>query len=108
MKVDNKVVGRIGLGPLRNRGGIDTEIGYAIEESYSHQGIMGKAVGTTLTFLRHLRRAENNSYNFKRLRATAKLDNKASNRLLSSHGFVQSKSAIRDTRGAFYEYFYYF
>lgn len=108
IKTEDKVVGRVGIGPLQNRGGVNAEIGYAIEECYSGKGITKKAVMATLSFLAYLRNSNNKCYRFKKLRATAKVDNKASNHILSSCGFILSKNLIDDGFGPENEYFYHF
>lgn len=109
IKVGDNVVGRIGIGPLADRGKEDTEIGYAIEEAYSHQGVMGKAVDSAIAFLTLLREGDKKSmYDFTRLRATAKFDNKPSNKILCAKGFVKSKEPADDGCGPENEYFYYF
>ncbi len=109
VKTQDKVVARIGLGPLnsyKNADSDDAEIGYAIEESYSGQGIMTKAVDTTLKFLRYLRTCGNSGYDFEKLRATAMLNNKASNAILSKCGFIRMEIPVDEGRRN--EYFYYF
>lgn len=106
VKVENEVVARIGLGPLNDRKGVDTEIGYAILKDYSGKGIMGESVNCTLKFLSYLRTKGKSVYNYKRIRATAKKENKASNAILSNHGFVLSKKSVNNGREN--EYFYYF
>ncbi len=108
VKVGDDFVGRIGIGPLANRGKTEMEIGYAIEEAYSGQGIMGKAVGKALSFLKLLRERSKDCYDFVRLRATAKFGNEASNRLLRSKGFILSDSPVDDGCGPENEYYYYF
>lgn len=108
IKVEDQVVGRIGLGPLKDRRGVDTEIGYALKQEYSGQGIMSKAIDVILNFLKYLKSSGDGCYNFTRLRATAKNANIASNRILLSHGFVKSLRLINDGYGPENEYFYYF
>ena len=108
IKVENNVVGRVGIGPLSDRGKEDTEIGYAIEEAYSGEGVMSNAVASAISFLKLLREKGKECYDFTRLRATAKFDNKASNRILSINGFVKSESPADDGYGPENEYYYYF
>ncbi len=109
IKVGDNVVGRIGIGPLADRKAEDTEIGYAIEEAYSGQGVMSKAVGSAISFLKLLREGGKKSvYDFTRLRATAKFDNKPSNKILCASGFIKSKEPADDGCGPENEYFYYF
>lgn len=109
IKVEDKTVGRIGIGPLHSdKGKARPEIGYALEQSYSGQGIMSEAVNTTLNFLKHLRSEKASKYEFTRLRATAKVDNVASNHILLSRGFKKSPALVNDGYGSENEYFYYF
>ena len=107
IKTGDRVIGRVGIGPLRNRKGADAEIGYAIEQSYSGKGITKKAVKTLLSFLEQLR-YYNRCYNFKRIRAVTKPENKASNSILASCGFILSKNPVNSKFGVKNEYFYYF
>lgn len=106
VKVEDKVVGRIGLGPLNDRKGVDAEIGYAILKDYSGKGIMSKSVNCTLKFLSYLKTNGKSCYNYKKLRATAKRENKASNAILLGQGFVLNKKSVNSAGEN--EYFYYF
>lgn len=103
IKVNDDVVGRIGLGPLVNG---NPEIGYAIKKDFSSQGITKSAVNATLKFLKLL--INSGKYKFEKLRATAKEDNIASNKLLSGLDFKKSEDKINDGYGDELEYFYYF
>lgn len=108
IKVGDNVVGRVGIGPLSDRGKENTEIGYAIEEAYSGEGVMSNAVASAISFLKLLREKGKECYDFTRLRATAKMANEASNRILLRNGFVKSESLANDGYGPKNEYFYYF
>lgn len=108
IKVEDKTVGRVGMGPLCGAKGVDAEIGYALEESHSGQGIMSKAVKVALNFLQYLKSNVAQNYQFTRLRATAKPKNVASNAILKSRGFKKSKSTVNCDCGIENEYFYYF
>lgn len=108
IKVGDNVVGRIGIGPLVDRKEEEMEIGYAIDEAYSGQGITARAVDSALSFLKVLRENGKDCYNFTRLRATAKFDNVASNRILRTRGFVLSSEPTDDGCGPENEYYYYF
>lgn len=111
--VDNgDMIGRVGMGPLiKNKSSL--EIGYALKEDYSNNGIMKKAVSTTLNFLQYIKdngkdKNGNQIYEFDRIRATAKPDNIASNHILDSTGFKKSEHLIDDGYGKENEYFFYF
>ncbi|MBR1779041.1 MAG: GNAT family N-acetyltransferase [Clostridia bacterium] len=106
IKIEGKVIGRIGIGPF-NDGKRDLEIGYALQQSYSGQGIMSKAVAQAICFLHYLRSEGDTSYNFEKLRATAKKENIASNKILMACGFMKSND-INTSYGPRQEYFYYF
>ncbi len=108
IKVEDKIVGRIGIGPLRGKKGADAEIGYALEKSHSGQGIMKESVKTALNFLQCLKNDAGKNYKFTRIRATAKSGNVASTSILKSRGFKKSKSKTNDGYGVENEYFYYF
>ena len=96
-------MGRIGLGPLVNG---DPEIGYVIKQKFSSKGVMKRAVGVSIDFLKLLLRSE--KYNFTKLRATATEANIASNKLLSDHKFIKSEKVINGRHGPKLEYYYYF
>lgn len=99
-------VGRIAVGPMVYSEGIDSEIGYAIKEEYAGKGIMSSAVQTLLNFLQYL--LSNNIYGISRVRATAKPDNIASNRILVKNNFIKSENLVNDGYALENEYFYYF
>ena len=103
IKVNDEIVGRIGLGPLVNG---NPEIGYAIKKEFSSKGITENAVGAALNFLKLL--LSSKKYNFEKLRATAKEENSASRRILSGRGFKEGNEKIDDGYGPECEYFYYF
>ena len=105
IKVNNEVVGRIGLGPLTDSKN-DPEIGYAIKKEFSSKGITKHAVSASINFLKLL--ISSGKYNFKKLRATAKEKNISSNKLLSDHKFIKSEKLIDDGYGPELEYYYYF
>lgn len=102
----NTSIGRIAVGPLYNRGAINAEVGYALMESHSGREITSGAVKTLLNFLQYL--LAHNIYNFEKIRATAKADNIASNKILMKNNFVKSPTMINDGYGPENEYFYYF
>lgn len=103
---DNTSVGRIAVGPLYNRGTVNAEIGYAIKESHSGKGIVSAAVKTLLNFLQYL--LDKGIYKFEKVRATAKEDNIASNKILLKNHFLKTPEMINDGYGPENEYFYYF
>lgn len=103
---DNVSTGRIAVGPLYNGGKINAEIGYAIKENYSGKGIVSAAVKTLLNLLQYL--LDNGIYNFEKVRATAKEDNIASNKILQKNHFLKTHEMINDGYGSENEYFYYF
>lgn len=102
---DNTSVGRIAVGPLYNRGAINAEVGYAIKESHSGKGIVSATVKTLMNFLQYLN--DEGVCNLEKIRATAKADNIASNKILMKNNFVKNSEMINDGYGPENEYFYY-
>lgn len=103
---NNTSIGRIAVGPLRDRGEIDSEAGYALLEEYSGQGIMSRAMSRLLELLGYL--VDTGAYNLKRVRATAKPGNTASNKILMNNNFIKSADMVDDGDSPENEYFYYF
>ena len=103
---NNTSIGRIAVGPLYDRGETDAEIGAAILENYSYQGIMSRAVSRLLGLLRYL--VDNGVYDLERVRATAKVGNIASNKILMKNNFTKSEDLVDDGYSPENEYFYYF
>ena len=103
---NNTSIGRIAVGPLRDRRKIDAEAGYALLEDYSGQGIMSRAVACLLGLLRCL--VDNGVYDLERVRATAKVGNTASNKILVKNNFTKSEDLVDDGYSPENEYFYYF
>ncbi len=108
INVEGETIGRIGTGPLHGDNNADPEIGYALEESYSGQGIMSQAVKAALDFLQYLKNNSAQNYKFTRIRATAKIKNIPSNAILESRGFKKSKSKTGHGNSLRNKYFYYF
>lgn len=104
--VNNNSVGRIAVGPLYDRGTIDSEIGYAIKEGYSRKGITSEAVKTLIELLRYL--IKSGKYDIEKIRATAKEGNIASNKILQKNDFIKMPDMIDDGYSPENEYFYYF
>lgn len=104
----NESVGRIGIGPLKNRGDINCEIGYAIKQDFSGKKITSSCVKAVLEFLKYLLENKPEEYDFNKLRATAKPDNIASNHILNKLGFQKMDDLINDGYGDENEYFYFF
>ncbi len=104
----NKSVGRIGVGPIRDRGDVDCEIGYAIEQEFSGRGLTTKCVKAILDLMQYMIYAQPKEYDFNKLRATAKRENYPSNHILNKLGFKRSPDLVNDGYGQEYEYFYYF
>ena len=102
----NNSVGRIAVGPLYDRGTIDSEIGYAIKEGYSRKGITSEAVKTLIELLRYL--IKSGKYDIEKIRATAKEGNIASNKILQRNGFIKMPEMLYDGYSPENEYFYYF
>ena len=102
---DNTSVGRIAVGPLYNRGAVNAEVGYAIKESHSGKGIVSASVKTLMNLLQYLN--DEGVYNLEKIRATAKKDNIASNKIVIKNNFVKSPEMIDDGYGPENEYFYY-
>lgn len=105
---DDASVGRFGVGPLCDRKQIDCEVGYAIKKEYSGKGLTSSGLKALINFLKYISSEKSNTYDFTRLRATAKIDNAASNKILSNSGFIKSDALIDDGYGPEVEYFYYF
>ena len=105
---DDESVGRIGVGPLHSTKGINGEIGYALKKEASGKGITTAAVKQTLLILDNAHSMPESVYKLKKLRATAKKDNKASNRILQKLGFELKPKLINNGYGPENEYFYYF
>ncbi len=103
---NNTSIGRIAVGPLYDRGEIDSETGYALLEDYSGQGIMSRAVSRLLGLIRYL--VDTGVYDLERVRATAKPDNTASNKILMNNKFIKSADMVDDGYSPENEYFYYF
>lgn len=100
---DNKSVGRIGVGPIRNRGGVDCEIGYAIKQEYSGKGLTISSVRAVLNLLHYMTEKNSKIYNFKRLRATVSGNNRSSVHILEKLNFKRNGRC-----GKKIEYFYFF
>ena len=103
---NNTSIGRIAVGPLYDRGKIDAEAGYALLEVYSGQGIMSRAASCLMDLLRYL--VDTGVYDLKRIRATAKPGNTASNKILIKNNFTKSADMVDDGYSPENEYFYYF
>lgn len=104
----DEAIGRIGVGPLKKVDETYPEIGYALKESYSGKGITKAAVKRTLEILKALNEHKSENYDMERLRATAKVDNIASNTILKGLGFKLSDHLVNDGFGEENEYFYMF
>lgn len=102
----DKVIGRVGIGPLTYHSGVCLEIGYALEQEYSGQKIISNAVKCVLKLLQFLKNKK--IYEYNKLRATAKPDNHASNKILSNLNFIKSENFIDDGYGKENEYYYNF
>lgn len=100
--VGDKVIARIGMGPLTGT----PEIGYALEQDYSGKKIISNAVKCVLRLLDFMRKQ--GIYNYKKLRATAKPDNGPSNAILAKLNFIKSNDKVDDGYGEENEYYYYF
>ena len=103
---NNTSIGRIAVGPLYDRGKIDAEAGYALLEVYSGQGIMSRAASCLMDLLRYL--VDTGVYDLKRIRATAKPGNTASNKILIKNNFTKSADMVDDGYSPENEYFYSF
>ena len=99
-------VGRIAVGPISFGSASNPEIGYSIKKEYSGKGITKSAVRCILDIMREMTFGK--KYQFKKVRATAKPDNKASNAILSGLGFKKSSKMVDDGYGKENEYFYEF
>lgn len=102
----DKIIGRIGLAPLTYHSNVCLEIGYALEQEYSGKKIMSNAVKRALELLQFLK--DKGIYDYTKIRATAKPDNQASNKILSNLNFIKSESFIDDGYGKENEYYYNF
>ncbi len=100
--VGDKVIARIGMGPLTGT----PEIGYALEQDYSGKKIISNAVKCVLRLLNFMRRQ--GIYNYKKLRATAEPENEPSNRILEKLNFTKSEDLVDDGYGPQIEYYYHF
>lgn len=103
---EDKIIGRIGIGPLTYHPDVCLEIGYALEQEYSGQRIMSNAVECVLKLLQFLK--DKGIYEYTKLRATAKPNNGASNKILSNLNFVKSEDFANDGYGVENEYYYNF
>lgn len=99
----DEFLGRLAVGPLMSR---TPEIGYVIKKEYSGKGITKAAVRCLLDLLGYIKDRED--YKIERIRATAKVDNIASNSILLGLGFEKSEELVDDGYGKENEYFYYF
>ena len=100
--IGDKVIARIGIGPLTGT----PEIGYALKQDYSGKKIITNAVKCVLHLLDFMR--EKGIYSYKKLRATAKPNNKASNKILNNLDFSKSEGLVNDGYGPQIEYYYHF
>ena len=100
--VGNKVIARIGMGPLTGT----PEIGYTLEQDYSGKKITTNAVKCVLNLLDFMRKQ--GIYNYEKLRATAEPENKPSNRILEKLNFTKSEELVDDGYGLQIEYYYHF
>lgn len=105
---NNKSVGRIGVGPIKNMRGQDCEIGYAIKQECCGKNLTTTSVKAVLNLLQYMIENKPEEYNFNRLRATAREDNIASNRILEKLNFRRSPEPVECVFGERLEYFYYF
>lgn len=105
---DNKSVGRIGVGPIKNRNGVDCEIGYAIKQEYCGKHITASSAKAVLNLLQYMVDTKPEEYNLTRLRATVREDNVASSRILEKLGFKKSPEPVYCSFGERLEYLYSF
>lgn len=108
MTYGDESVGRIAVGPITRSDSCVPEVGYAIKKEYSGKGITKSSVECLLKIMQHMVDNEDKRYSFTRLRAVAKLDNKASNAILVGTGFKKSAKKIESSYGEKNEYFYEF